>query len=489
MRALKTTIIVVAVLGILYVSAIFTLEYYIGKQLKDQEKLSYSDFKMSFSGNIVFKDLKFSNEMLEVEAEDVSLTIGIMKIISSDTILIRKSYAKNVKLNHFKIDVDSTKVDSIKNNSKKKKDQKPFALRKVQIEGLDFYSMEKNIEGENDTLTQVVGVDLKATLGSLDDIQFSQLETLKVKFLRQNAGVLHDISLENLNYENHQFEIDTFKLFTRYSKEDYINHIPEQKEHVNLIAHTLVIDSIDFKTNKNELVEIVLNEIQINSFELDVYRDKTIPEYSKEKPTYGQMVQKLKFKIDGKALEAKNSRISYSMKGEDGKVSKIDLKKVNARLTHIHNKPSKKQNAILKGTFSVSPESMVGVDISYNQFAKVETFQLDAHAMNVNTSSLNSMLRPAVNVELHGMIKELKSHMVSHGTADGTFMIQSQDIGVDVFDKEGERRKVVSFVASKLLNPPIEKSSEVENFERDPTRSMWRYAWFFVLEGMKKTIL
>jgi hypothetical protein len=98
------------------------------------------------------------------------------------------------------------------------------------------------------------------------------------------------------------------------------------------------------------------------------------------------------------------------------------------------------------------------------------------------------MLRPAANVELSGMITELKSHMVSIGNADGTFEIQSQNVDVDVFNEEGKERKMISFIASKLLNPPLEKNSEIENFERDPTRSMWRYMWYFILEGMKKTI-
>lgn len=484
MKALKIAIITFAVIAILYVSGIFVLESYIEKQLKKQDDLSYSEFTMSFGGNFKFKDLKFKNELIDVEAEEVKLAIGIMKMISSDTILIKKSFAKNVKLNHYQYD-----VDSVKKKNSGKSDQKPFALRKIEIEGLDFYALELNSENKNDTITRVLGLDVNATLKNINDFHFDQIESLNVKYLRQNAGVLHDISVENLKYGNHVFEIDTFKLFTRYTKEDYINHIPQQKEHVQLSAYKLVIDSVDFKTKKNKLEKIVLNEIQIESFELDVYRDKTIPEYTAHKPTYGQMIQKLDFILDGKALEAKNSRISYSMKGEDGAISVIDLLDVNARITHLHNIPSKNQNAILKGTFSLSPGSIVGVDIAYNQFAHVETFQLDAHAKNIETSALNSMLRPAVNVELNGLITELKAHMVSRGTADGTFMIQSQDIAVDVFNEDGKERKVVSFIASKLLNPPIEKNSEVYNFERDPTRSMWRYSWYFVLEGMKNTIL
>ncbi|WP_107040084.1 hypothetical protein [Brumimicrobium mesophilum] len=489
MKILKIITITLAVLAILYVSAIFTLEYYIEKQLKKQENLSYAEFDMSFGGNFVFKNLKFKNDVVEVEAEDVKLSIGIMKIISSDTILIKKSFAKNVKLNQFKLGADSTKVDSNKEKKDKKNTKKTFALNKVQIEGLDFYSIELGEDGENDTLTMVIGVGLEANLKNLNDIQFSQLEKLNVKYLRQNAGVLHDIHANNLSYQNHQFEIDTFSLITRYSREDYINHIPQQKEHVQLVAHNLVIDSIDFILNKNKLEKIVLNEIQIDSFDLDVYRDKTIPEYTPHKPTYGQMVQKLNFKIDGNALEAKNSRIRYSMKGEDGEVSTILLKEVNAKITHLHNIKSKNQNALLKGTFSVSPGSIVGVDISYDQFAAVETFILDAHAMDVETNSLNSMLRPAVNVELNGKITDLKAHMVSKGSATGTFSIESQDIAVEMYNEKGKERKIISFMASKLLSPPIEKNSKVVDFERDPTRSMWRYAWYFVLEGMKNTVL
>jgi len=484
MKTPKKIIISLSILAVLYVAAIFILESYIEKQLKKKEQLSFREFKMSFSGNFVFKDIKFKNEMIEVEAEDVALRIGLMKLIVSDTILIRKTTANNLLINHFKIHPYSIEKDSTINAKSKQKDSKPFALRKIKITGLDFYSIS-----ENDTLTKVIGLDVQGKLKDINNINFNQLEKLSFQSLRQNAGELHDIYVEDLIYDNHTFSLDTFKVITRYSKNDYINYIPEQKDHVELIAHGLVLDSVDFDLSNNKLKKITLNEINIEAFTLNVFRNKTIPEYTKHKLTYGQMIQKLDFEIDAKALETKNSKISYSMMGDDRKVSTIYLNDVNARLTHIHNIASRKQNAILKGTFALSPRSIVGVDISYNQFAKVETFQLDVHAKNIETSSVNSMLRPAVNAELSGIIKEIKSHMVSHGTADGTFVIHSEDIKLEVFNKKGEERKVVSFIASKLLNPPLEKEVDIEDFERDPTRSMWRYIWCFILEGIKKTVI
>src|SRR5690554_7095578 len=51
---------------------------------------------------------------------------------------------------------------------------------------------------------------------------------------------------------NHTFSLDTFKVITRYSKNDYINYIPEQKDHVELIAHGLVLDSVDFDLSRSE---------------------------------------------------------------------------------------------------------------------------------------------------------------------------------------------------------------------------------------------
>lgn len=483
MKAIKGFLITISILAILYVVAIFALESYIEKQLKKEDQLSYKEFKMSFSGNFIFKDLKFKNEMLELEAEDVALKVGFMKLIVSDTILIKKTNVSNVKINYYKIDVDSTQIDSTQIEKPKKKDSKPFGVRKIEITGLDFYS----IDGK-DTLTKVLGADFQATLGDLNDINFTQLEKLSFRSLRQNAGELHDIFIEQLNYEDHTVTLDTFKVFTRYSKDDYINYIPQQKDHVELVAHRMILDSVDIKITKNKLEKISLNEIKIDSFVLEVFRNKTIPQYTKHKLTYGQMIQKLDFEIDAKALETKKSRISYAMMDDDRKVSTIYLNDVNARLTHIHNIPSKKQNAILKGTFALSPKSMVGVDLSYNQFAKVETFRLDVHARNIETSSVNSMLRPAVNAELSGLITEIKSQMRSHGTADGTFIIHSQDLKLDIYNKKGKERKLLSFIGSKLLNPPIEKAVEIEDFERDPTRSMWRYMWFFLLEGIKKSV-
>ncbi|WP_417265299.1 hypothetical protein [Brumimicrobium sp.] len=478
MKALKRILLAVSVLILLCIGGVFLVESYIEKQLKKEEQLSFGEFKMNFLGNVSLREVNFKNQKVEVSIEDVALDIGLINLIFSDTIIVKSSKAQGVRVNYYKLSSDSSEV------SKKKRASRPFALKSIELSEMDIYSIE-----EKDTLISAKGVELSAELKDLENISFDQLLRVNLQSLHYKTKDIHDLNLMNLTYSNNILQLDTFSVLTRYSKTEYIHHIPQQKDHVSFFAHGIILDSVDFVLRNNELEKVLFNKINIDSLNLDVYRDKTIPQNTQHKLTYGQMVQQLNFEIDGEILETKNSKITYSMLGEDRKLSTMDFFDVNVQLFNIHNLPEKNKNAILKGTFCVSPGSMVGVDIAYNQLAKIETFIMDVHAKNIETNAVNSMLRPAVNVELSGKITELKSHMKSRGTAHGTFMVQSQNIELDVYNKKGKERKIVSFVASKLLDPPIKKNSEIKDFERDPTRSMWHYMWYFVLEGLKKTII
>lgn len=479
MKNLKKTLITIGIVAVIYVIAIFTLEFYIEKQLKKQKELTYKEFDMTFGGNFSFKDLRFQNDTVELQAGTVKLNIGLLKILTSKTILVDKATIKDAKLTFIKRDEDSAKVYP----PKKEMDRK-LELRKVDISDFDFYSVVND-----DTMASVVGVDVQAKLEDLKNIQFKQLEKLRAKYMRFNAGVLIDIALNNFEYKNQTATIDTFKVFTRYSKEEYIKHIPEQKGHIDLVAYKMVMDSIDFKIEKNKLLKISLNEINMAKFELDVYRDKTIAEYTKHEPTYAEILQSLDFEIVAKAMITQNSRVSFAMKTDDERVSTIYLNDINAKLTHINNIPAMKQIANLTGSLSVSPNSVIGVYLSYNQYANVETFQLDVHGRNIETKAMNTMFRPALNAELSGVVDKLDAKMISTGSGDGTVRLQSENLKVQLYKQNGDDRKLVSTIGNMFVHKSLDKTGVVEDFEFDQTRPMWNYIWHFIEEGLKKAII
>jgi hypothetical protein len=479
MKNLKKVLITVGIVAVLYVVAIFTLEFFIEKNLKEQKELTYKEFEMTFGGNFSFKDLNFKNDTVQLQAGFVKLNIGLIKILTSKTILIDKATVKEAKLTFIKRDEDSLKV-----YPPKKKNERSFELRRVDISDFDFYSIENE-----DTIARVIGVDVKAKLKDLKDIQFNQLENLRVKYLQFNAGILIDIAVNNFEYKNQTATLDTFKVYTRYSKEEYIKHIPEQKGHIDLVAYKLVLDSLDFKTEKNKLLKITLNEINLAKFELDVYRDKTIAEYTQHEQTYAEVFQSLDFEIVAKAMITKNSRISFAMKTDDGRVSTIYLNDINAKLTHINNVPSMNEIINLTGSLSVSPKSVIGVYLSYNQHANVETFQLDIHGRNIETAAMNTMFRPALNAELSGIVDKLDAKMISNGSGNGTVRLQSENLQVQLFTQDGKERKLLTAVGNIIVNKSLDKTGIVEEFEFDQTRPMWNYIWHFIQEGLKKAVI
>lgn len=484
MKMLKKTLILALSVSILYLTAIYSLEFYIGKKLKMEEELSYSAIKLTFAGNLTFKDLNFENDSIAIQAEDVKLNIGALKSLMDDTILIDQATVNNVTFTYRKRTKDSTKIDTTQMNHVSVKKKRSFTLQKADIAGLDFYSIE-----DKDTLTRILSIDLQANLKDIKDITFDQLEKLSFQSLHQRTNELIDISIDQFNYENNTILLDTFKVFTRYSKSEYIYHIPEQKGHIDLVAYKLILDSVDFKFHQNKLLKISLNEINLDSFTLDVYRDKTIPEYTKLEPTYAQILQGFDFEVDVNAAIAKNSHVSFSMKTDNEKVSLIDFNDINARLTHINNIPSKKEIAKLTGNFALCPTSVVNVFLSYNQYAKVETFQMDVHGTNINTSSLNSIFGPAMNVSLKGTVDHIDAQMISMGTANGTVRIQSEDLEMNLFKENGKNKILMSAIGNAFINKSLDKTGEVEDFEFDKTRPMWNYMWHFNEEGIKKAIL
>lgn len=484
MKTLTKSLIYILIASILYVVSIFIMEFYLEKHLKKEEKLTFSKFNMTFGGNLTFNDLLFENDSIVIQAEAVKLNIGIMKILLGDTILINRATVNHAKLTYFKRTIDSTNIDSTKTVSPKQKNKRPFALKTVDISGFDFLKIEKG-----DTLTNILGINLKAQLKDIQNIQFKELKQLSFQSLYLRTNELIDITIDSFKYRSNTILVDTFKVFTRYSKEEYIYHIPEQKGHIDLVAYQLILDNVDFKIHMNKLKKISLNEINLEAFELDVYRDKTLPEYTQLEPTYAQIVQGFDFELDINAAIAKNSRVSFSMKTDNEKVSRVDFKDINARLTHINNIPSKKQIAKLTGNFSLCSQSIVDVYLSYNQYAKAETFQMDLHGKSINTKALNSIFRPAMNVDVSGTVDNIDAHMVSKGSADGTVRLQSKDLKIKLYKENGKDHKLLTAIGNAIVNKEIDKTGEVEDFEFDKTRPMWNYMWHFIQEGIKKAII
>src|SRR5690554_1061121 len=130
MKALKRILLAVSVLILLCIGGVFLVESYIEKQLKKEEQLSFGEFKMNFLGNVSLREVNFKNQKVEVSIEDVALDIGLINLIFSDTIIVKSSKAKGVRVNYYKLSSDSDRKSTRLNSSHVRISYAVFCLKK-----------------------------------------------------------------------------------------------------------------------------------------------------------------------------------------------------------------------------------------------------------------------------------------------------------------------------------------------------------------------
>ena len=356
-------------------------------------------------------------------------------------------------------------------------------LDQLQVNQLDLYEIK-----DNDTITTVQNVHVTAE--HLYDTTYSMknIKKLTVSRFERQIDELNFISFDQLNIKQDSIYIDTFRILDQYTKEDYIHHIDFEKDHIDFMVNGIQLKDVDFTASRKKLDRISIDEITIDTSRLKVYRDKTIKDDQRIKPTYGQMLQNLGFELDINELNINDSKLFYSSKRENYKLGEFMFDRLRIKVENINNIPSKDQNIMVKGHFGINPNSDVRVDISYNPYAYIETFQLSFLAQDIETSYLNSMFLPAANFKLTGVVQEIKGQMIAQGKAKGNFSFKSNELDLNLY-KENEKRKFFSFVVNTFLSNPIDKNSKYEGVEKDPTKSMWNFCWKFIIQGLKKSVL
>lgn len=474
MKILKRLLVLLVSFVIIYFIAFFSLQYYIGGKLKEIPNLSYKDLSLGYNLDLKLEELFFQNQELELEVTEVKIKVDLKKALFSDTLLLN-----NIDLNAAVVTLrNDTTVEVYQ-----QKEQKQFVFNQIDLSHFDFYE----VKGK-DTITTIQNA--QATVTNLSDTTYSvkNIQNMSVDHFERQIDELNFISFAQLNVQQGGVYVDTFRIKNQYTKKDYINYIDFEKDHIDFMVNGIELNNFDFIASRKKLERITIDSVTIDTTCLQVYRDKTIKDDERIKSTYGQMLQQLGFELDINVLDIANSKLFYSSKRENYKMGEFMFDRLRVQAKHINNIPSKEQNILVNGHFGINPESDVRVDISYNPYANIETFQLSFLGKNIETSYLNSMLMPVINLKLNGVVQELKGQMITQGMARGDFSFKSKDINLELF-KEDKKRKLFSFVANKFLGKPIKKQTKLEEVKKDPTKSMWNFSWNFIIQGLKESLL
>ena len=181
----------------------------------------------------------------------------------------------------------------------------------------------------------------------------------------------HTINVADIRVEENKSMLQGLLLTSIYSKQEFQNHTPIEKDRYNLSVDSIAINHHDFGF-KNDSLKYVASRFSIHNADFEIYRDKTQPDDNTVKPMYSEMLRKLPFLLKIDTLNVDNARIVY---GERIKAGRSPGKVIFANSI-----------TLTPGTISVS----------------LENNQVCVHALNFKESSikgLEEMDRRVKNIE------------------------------------------------------------------------------------------
>lgn len=477
MKKNKKYLLSLIIIATAYIAAIFIAEYYIEKKINSEYQLKYNDFNFSLTTNLRINGLEFSKNGFHIKAEKVKANPGLWSSLFSGETVVDKVSLYNAEVVYQKNTEPSQKSSQSQSSD--------FELKNISLNNLNAIVLEGK-----DTLAYAQNLNAKLSYPLHKDLDVSVLDDFETQELFYKLDKIQDLRVYHLIKSRSNFKIDSLHIDSKYTKENYIQQLDKEKDLITHKSYNLELNDFSFNAIDGQLRKLSFAEIEIDSSRTLIYRDKTIADDNSIKKTYGQNLQNLNFDINIEEINLINSELTYSEKLSKKKVSEIVFKDLNVSLKDLHNiKENSDKQMKLLGELSLNPESKLNVAIAYNQFADVETFQLKLDAANVNTRSLNKIMKPTMNFGLEGYFKKIEAQMISQKNAKGDFNLTAQDVELTMYSDSGREKKIMSFMANKLLNNNISEKIEIEEVERDPTKSMWNYIWNYIKKGLTKILL
>ncbi len=289
--------------------------------------------------------------------------------------------------------------------------------------------------------------------------------------------------------------IKDFRIIPYYDKPQFDKKIPHEKDRISLRVEQIEMDSLNI-AYRNETLYLQNPGMTVTGGDLEVYRNRELPDDPREKVLYSQMLRNAPVKLNFKKVRVNNSHIKYEEKMKADRppatvvftiktadvenITNIDLDRKDFPRTKVH----------VEATFQeVVPLS---VDWSFNANNTNDRFLFKGKFGAVPGDALNSLLRPSMNMEAKGTIKDAWFTF----TGNNEFLTGDVRLNYDqfkfIFLKNGghEKKGFLTAIANLFVdNDGIsgEEVSKEVKVERDVHISFWGYVWNGLRAGVRET--
>lgn len=322
--------------------------------------------------------------------------------------------------------------------------------------------------------------------------------TLKCDSLFFDMGKHYTITANKLSTTDSKLSLENSRMTPKQSREQFTRMQPKELDQFNLSAKKISIPNLDWGYFRDTLY-VHTPKITLDGIYANIYRSKEPADDYTRKKLYSEMLRSLKFDLDVKQLDIKNTIIEYEEQLTFSKpAAKVSFSKFDAKIKNIysltgHNNQKKLPATVLDVKCLFMKSSPLRVTWSFNIPDKSDAFTIMGHLQNIDTQKTDAITMPLMNARTDGHIKEVKftfNGNLRHGS--GPFAINYDDLKVDILKKDGKKEnKLVSTIANTIVkNDSDDKLKETHvEVDRIQHKSVFNFLWRFTEQGLKQSVL
>lgn len=497
---LSTLIILIVILIIANLYVKKQIEEGLVTELGDSS-VTYDDVSVNIlSGNASLNNPVFSGGGFDI----VGREIAIEDFSYSEYIFNGKIVIGHIIINEPNIVIDESQSDTTSTGSREEREQakeRNLRIKKISINGGSVKVIE------NDSVPNSFYLSINSL--ALDEVVYNEkteegllpivYEDIQIESdsLYFDLNTEHFLTAESLKHTDSDLNIENLRIVPKYNRVEFDKRIPYEKDRVELDINSLSFSNYELDTERDSLL-LKSPDVRIDNADVLVYRNKLLPDDDRIKPLYSQMLRELGFKLQLENIKISNAKIVYEENVLEsrppGKLTFDDIEIEIKNLSNVNMESENFANTEVKAKALFMGESIFQFEWEFDISNTIDQFTIQGSLDGIAANSVNTFLKPAMNVEIEGEIESLFFNFYGNrNSASGDMQLAYRDFKVNIL-KEGEEQKksFLSGIANLFLkNDAVNEDVQQEdiNVDRDKTKSFWNYLWLCIRDGTLKTFL
>ncbi|WP_131453980.1 DUF748 domain-containing protein [Neotamlana sedimentorum] len=300
-----------------------------------------------------------------------------------------------------------------------------------------------------------------------------------------------NLNISEFNISNKTMAFINVDLFTKYSKSQLSSILEQERDHVKVNFKEIRLQALDLNFNNGFSLSSKSSEINLPNIE--IFRNKLLPDDFKTKPLYSKLLRDLNFKLNIDELKINDGQISYFEKvnNDNKKPGTIRFNNLNAEINNLGNVNTQTPVNITVDALFME-DSNCHIDWNFEVADTTDAFVFKADLKNLNASKINQFIEPNLKVKLKGELQQTYFSVYGNNNISNTDLkIKYDDFEVSVLKENGkEKRKLLSTLVNWFVlnntnyNDDNFRYGKAENIMRHKNKSVFNYVWINVKQGL-----